>query len=133
MADDLNVVAIKRLAEKTGRICGSCTMCCYVLKVEDPELAKPADQWCKHCNSSGCGIYETRPGKCRGFGWGWLTGMEDFWRPEDSKIVPHMKGTEEQVLNLSGGPEELKLVLWFEAYDKYSGRWRQQPYYESIR
>lgn len=43
--------------------CGSCTMCCKLLGVE--ELKKPAFQWCQHCAvGKGCRIYADRPPTC---------------------------------------------------------------------
>ncbi|WP_244643876.1 hypothetical protein [Alsobacter metallidurans] len=70
------------------RECGSCTLCCKVLRVE--ELNKPAGTWCPSCRKGvGCGIYETRPGECRTFGCLWLAD-EQFpaeLKPERSKVV----------------------------------------------
>lgn len=70
------------------RSCGSCTLCCKVLRVE--ALDKPAGAWCPSCRKGiGCEIYETRPGECRTFGCLWLAD-EHFpaeMKPERSKIV----------------------------------------------
>lgn len=55
--------------------CGSCTMCCKALGVQ--ELHKPAAQWCQHCKiGTGCKIYEARPPSCREFACLWLQSQE---------------------------------------------------------
>ena len=53
------------------RICGPCTVCCTVLKIEAPELRKGAGTSCKHLRGAGCGIYESRPPVCQQFLCGW--------------------------------------------------------------
>lgn len=68
-----------------NRECGKCTVCCKVLAIDDPELAKPPGVMCPNCKTgSGCKIYETRPGPCRGFFCGWrvLPDADDKWRPD---------------------------------------------------
>ncbi|WP_406853709.1 hypothetical protein ABEG18_14200 [Alsobacter sp. KACC 23698] len=68
--------------------CGSCTLCCKVLRVA--ELDKPAGAWCGHCRKGvGCGVYETRPGECRTFGCLWLADPQfpAELKPERSKVV----------------------------------------------
>ncbi len=70
------------------RSCGTCTLCCKVLAVQD--LLKPEGTWCKHCvQGRGCGIYETRPGECRTFGCLWLSdsNFPEALKPERSKVV----------------------------------------------
>jgi hypothetical protein len=59
---------------ETGRNCGSCAECCFVMEVEDPELTKPNNVWCAHCRPGrgGCTIYSTRPTECRIFACDWL-------------------------------------------------------------
>jgi len=55
-----------------ARKCGSCSLCCYVLDID--ELNKPANTWCQHCRpgNGGCDIYADRPPVCRGFVCQWL-------------------------------------------------------------
>ena len=56
------------------RECGSCTLCCKLIGVE--ELKKPQNVWCRHCNiGQGCKIYDTRPQGCRDFSCLWLKGL----------------------------------------------------------
>lgn len=71
-----------------GRSCGSCTLCCKVLAID--ELHKPHGEWCPHAKPGrGCAIYAERPGSCREFHCGWLVspGLSQEWFPASSKIV----------------------------------------------
>lgn len=64
-----------------ARQCGSCTLCCKVMGVHEGDFHKPKDRWCPHAlKHAGCGIYETRPTKCRDFNCLWVTGQ--FGHPE---------------------------------------------------
>jgi hypothetical protein len=80
-------VRIELTPVEPERSCGSCTLCCKVMAV--PELAKPADQWCRHARkSAGCAIYETRPGICREFRCLWLQGLlPEECKPERAHAV----------------------------------------------
>ena len=70
-----------------GKECGSCTMCCKVLDIE--ELEKPAGPLCGHCSASkGCSIYKKRPQVCRDFECEWLT-ERSLARP----LKPDLTGT----------------------------------------
>ncbi len=64
--------------------CGDCVACCQVLKIDEPELQKPANTLCSHCTGSGCVIYETRPPVCRAWNCAWrrLADMPDAYRPD---------------------------------------------------
>jgi Fe-S-cluster containining protein len=56
--------------------CGNCNMCCKLPDV--PELRKPANQWCSHCDiGKGCRIYESRPAPCRNFQCLWLESQRE--------------------------------------------------------
>lgn len=71
-----------------GRSCGTCTLCCKVLAIE--ELNKPHGVWCPHAKPGrGCAIYSDRPGACREFICGYLVseGLSPEWFPATSKIV----------------------------------------------
>lgn len=60
--------------------CGSCTMCCKLMGI--PELAKPVDKWCSHCEiGTGCSIYSSRPGSCVEFACAWLQGQDEKLKP----------------------------------------------------
>lgn len=67
--------------EPRTRECGSCSLCCSVLRVD--ELKKLGGVDCQHqCSGGGCGIHETRPQICRSYRCLWLTGgLEDDDRP----------------------------------------------------
>jgi hypothetical protein len=55
-------------------------------------LAKPAGKWCVHFRrSSGCGIYDTRPGDCRVFNCLWLLtdALDQEWKPAVAGFVLH--------------------------------------------
>jgi hypothetical protein len=54
-----------------GKSCGSCTMCCRSLEIE--ELKKPMGKLCANCTEGGgCGIYAERPKVCREFLCEWI-------------------------------------------------------------
>lgn len=80
-ADDPAVAVMRHaLVRNVGRAsrpvhsCGTCTLCCTVMRVEmDPP--KPAYETCQHC-SSGCAIYATRPDPCVGFQCLWLASQQ---------------------------------------------------------
>lgn len=79
------------------RACGPCTVCCTVLKIETPQLRKPADTPCKHLCATGCGIYETRPPVCQQFlcGWRLFAELGDDWRPDLSGVLVMRKAPPE--------------------------------------
>jgi hypothetical protein len=63
------------LAAAPGKSCGSCTLCCSVLEIE--ELSKPAGPLCGTCVAgAGCAIYAVRPQVCRDFECEWLMSRE---------------------------------------------------------
>jgi Fe-S-cluster containining protein len=67
-------VAAKLPSRETKRKCGLCSSCCTLLRVD--ALEKPAGTPCPNLRRGGkCGIYETRPGICRGYMCAWLVGM----------------------------------------------------------
>jgi hypothetical protein len=70
------------------RTCGTCTLCCKVLGVD--EVSTPRSAWCQHCDKkSGCKIYDQRPSACREFICLWLvdTSVPDDLRPDKCKVV----------------------------------------------
>jgi hypothetical protein len=72
-----------------ARTCDGCTLCCKVMRVDEP-LNKPMNQWCVHCvQGKGCGIHETRPPVCRNFHCVWLTDANfgPEWHPQLSHMV----------------------------------------------
>jgi len=65
-----------------SRSCGTCSLCCTVLRVD--ELGKRAGEDCRHQRGDkGCGIYEARPPICRSYRCLWRQGgLEDDERPD---------------------------------------------------
>ena len=72
-----------------GRECGACTVCCDVLKVDTPDLRKPAGTRCIHLGDDGCGIHAVRPEICRTWFCGWRRAetMPDAARPDLSGLL----------------------------------------------
>ncbi len=73
-----------------NRECGTCTVCCKILAIDDVELQKLPGIMCPNCKAdAGCQIYETRPATCRGFycGWRYLPNLGDDWRPDRCGIM----------------------------------------------
>jgi len=70
------------------RTCGSCTMCCKIMGVE--ELGKPPHEWCRHTDVGyGCRIYPDRPPTCKEFECLWLqqTIFPEELRPDKCRVV----------------------------------------------
>ena len=108
-----------KLAEPVpGRSCGTCTLCCKLMKVS--ELDKPSGTWCKHVvQGKGCGTYETRPHSCRAFLCGYLSteSLSDAWYPGRCKIV---LSSSERGITAQIDPSRPDV-------------WRQAPYYEQFK
>ena len=108
---------------KPFRVCGSCSLCCKLLKVE--ALDKPAGEWCKHCvPGEGCGIYADRPEGCKFWMCEWLVNrdLRDEWFPAKSKIVI------DRTMNEHG-----KRMIRFVVDPGYPNRWREEPWYHVIK
>lgn len=70
----------------TGRVCGSCTLCCKVVPVAGPPLHKPANVRCRHVKvGKGCTIYRHRPLPCRVFACRWLADRETAGMPRPDR------------------------------------------------
>lgn len=108
---------------KAGRTCDGCAMCCKLPSIEEPELTKPANAWCKYCDTgrARCKIYDTRPAVCSSFHCGWLlfgNFVPEHWKPSRSRMMIHM-------------PElipAVKIVVDKPAH----GRWRENPWLSDI-
>jgi len=103
-----------------GRACGSCMMCCKILRIE--ELDKPTGVWCKHAvTGKGCGIYDDRPRTCRAFFCNWMrdASLGPEWKPDRAKLVVRVQrnGTN---LEVSVDPS-------------FPRAWTRQPYYALIK
>lgn len=78
------------LDSNSGRVCGSCSLCCSLLPVA--ALAKPANTKCEHQKfAKGCRIYHARglPRECRVWSCRWLTreGTQGMRRPDRAHYV----------------------------------------------
>jgi Fe-S-cluster containining protein len=72
-------------AEPGTRVCGRCSLCCTVLRVD--ELAKLGGVPCRALRSAeaggGCGIHARRPDVCRAYRCLWLQGgLDEDDRPD---------------------------------------------------
>jgi hypothetical protein len=67
------------------RRCGSCTLCCKLLPVQ--ELNKKANERCRHQRLTGCRIYLDRPVSCRVWSCRWLIEDVQLPRPDRTGYV----------------------------------------------
>lgn len=87
---------VKQLHPLPERACGTCTLCCTIMRVEEDDgtLVTDWQEPCKHLCKGGCGIYETRPTSCKVFECVWLASqrfpdvaLSKSDRPDRSGIV----------------------------------------------
>jgi hypothetical protein len=119
---------IAKFAKEAGRECGSCTLCCKLIAVNEGELNKPAGVWCPHCKiGNGCTIYATRPQACRTWTCMWLVrdDVDEYWYPAKCKMVlwwvPLARETPP--------PNNLEVHV----DPGYPNRWREEPWFSDIR
>lgn len=104
------------------RSCGKCMLCCKLPEIDDPDLKKPALQWCSHCSpGKGCQIYDRRPQTCRDYFCLWIThpGFGPEWYPPKSKMM---------LTQEAGG---MRLAIHVDP--GFPDAWRKQPYYAMIK
>ncbi len=92
--------------------CGNCRLCCKLFSIDDGEVQKQCNEWCKHSCDKGCAIYDERPETCRKFSCWWLDGgYSEEWRPDKVgiTIVP------QNVTNNSTG-ETVEVAMAFQRY-----------------
>ncbi len=102
-----------------NRACGSCTLCCKLLKI--PETDSGKGDWCQHCSvGKGCNIYADRPQRCSDFMCGYLVwdAVPDRWHPAKSRIIV---------------VSELGFRINFTVDPSAPGRWREAPWYNDIK
>jgi hypothetical protein len=102
-----------------ARSCGTCTLCCKVLRI--PELDKAHGVWCRHARPGhGCAIYADRPQSCRNFVCGYLASPElsEEWHPVRAKLV--------MVREPNGGITAV-------ADPGRPDAWRAEPYYSQLK
>ena len=83
------------MPEVTNRSCGTCTLCCEILKIRRGPVKKPAYVPCVHCKiGSGCTIHESRPDVCRDFSCAYLLNIDPEDRPPaEVSFVPKYRET----------------------------------------
>ena len=76
-----------------GRDCGGCTVCCVFPTINKPEIQKLSGARCRHCASTGCTVYDSRPPVCRAYYCAWRTVdiFSDDWRPDKSGVLPYVE------------------------------------------
>jgi hypothetical protein len=75
----------------TGRVCGSCNLCCKLVPV--PTIGKKAGERCQHQSAArGCKIYPDRPFACRAWSCRWLAekAAAGLPRPDRAHYVVDM-------------------------------------------
>lgn len=67
--------------------CGGCTACCKNLELH--EIPSVIGETCKHCTTTGCEIYDTRPKECQEFQCMWvqMENAGEELRPDKSGII----------------------------------------------
>ena len=110
-----------RFSNENGRSCDGCSMCCYILEIE--ELNKPMGSWCKNCSTrKGCDVYPEHPSECRDYQCGYLVLDELFgeeWKPSKSKMVVSAE--------LEGRRFRVNV------HPSYPLRWKDEPYYSKLK
>lgn len=96
--DYINEENVRQLNPLPEKACGTCTLCCTLMRVEFDDPNEEPKEWmqpCKHlCKAGGCGIYTNRPTACRVFECVWLASqrfpdvaLSKSDRPDRSGIV----------------------------------------------
>lgn len=77
-----------------GRECGDCVACCEALRIEDPQVGKPAGVLCRHNSGTGCSIHATRPQICRAWFclWRRIDAMPEEARPDRCGVIFCLEG-----------------------------------------
>lgn len=78
-----------------NRKCGSCSVCCHTLRIEEPTLNKLAGVPCQHLKQQGgCSIYSERPSVCQNWYCGWrLFNLDSSLRPDRCGVLIRYEGT----------------------------------------
>jgi len=118
----------------TRESCGTCSLCCKVMRVPQLDPPKPSDEWCPHCVPGrlpgGCTIYETRPPICQGFRCLWLMSHTDLdktpmpmaIRPDSSHVVFGALR-----VRLRGVPVNDEMATTAHVDPDYPDAWRRWP------
>lgn len=77
------------------RKCGSCSVCCVSLAIDEPELKKKHAVPCTYLRpQGGCSIYADRPSLCKTWhcGWRMMPFMGPALRPDRSNLLVRLTG-----------------------------------------
>jgi hypothetical protein len=97
-----------------ARLCGRCTVCCVVLRVD--ALAKAAHTPCRHIGRRGCTHYQHRPEQCRVWHCLWqISQLPDVWRPDKSGVVLDVAETSVEIGPVTL-PQHEQVVIAYEAW-----------------
>jgi hypothetical protein len=101
-----------------GRDCGGCAVCCDILKIDTPDLRKPAGISCIHRSAEGCAIHPARPDICRAWFCGWrrIADMPDAARPDRSGLMVSLDFVREPRNCLEGVAIVVRSVAGREAF-----------------
>ena len=105
-----------------GRDCGSCSLCCKVLKIDWLAAPKPGGKWCPHCAPGrGCGIWTNRPSGCATYFCEWrrLPQLGDEWRPDRAGFL----------ISRPDPARPYEIVV----DPGRANSWRQEPYYTQLK
>jgi hypothetical protein len=105
----------------TGQVkpCGSCSLCCKVLRIN--ALEKPAGHWCERFRKGvGCSVHASSPVECRRFQCFWTVSdsLGEEWRPDRSKLVLWS--------NVEG-----RVIV--DVDPSFPNAWRREPYYSTLK
>ena len=77
------------------RKCGTGSVCCHSLRIEQPNLKKLADVPCQYLRpQGGCSIYNARPDVCRTWYCGWrIMDVGPEMRPDRSGVLIRFDGS----------------------------------------
>jgi hypothetical protein len=89
MADPTDLETLLLGPVLADRDCGGCTACCVTLKVDTPDLQKPAGTPCPQLCPTGCSIHAERPTICRTWFCAWrrIAALPDEARPDRSGLI----------------------------------------------
>ena len=95
-----------------GRSCGDCTVCCTTLKVDAPDLRKPAGTPCRHVGATGCRIHAIRPHICRTWFCAWrrVAALPEAARPDRSGLLVSLNFVREPRNCLEGVSLSVRLL-----------------------
>lgn len=105
-----------------GRSCGTCSLCCKVLKIDWLEPPKSGGKWCSHCMpGAGCKIWEQRPSGCAEYYCMWRRNpaLGDEWRPDKAGFLINLEA-EHMPYSVSVDPGR-------------ADSWRKEPYYSGLK